>query len=145
MTSEHSEQKDPVKIVGVITDQVGVPRNDGTRGSALYEVPFQLSRRPSDLWIDLFLKNWDFPPRFTSMHRPGIARVSGDRIILDWTTIDEVEKYHLETLKVVIDHVNELVLRHLATEQQRGSQRRQYEQEHRRRVEDVAKRLKFNS
>ena len=28
------------------------------------------------------------------MHRPGIASVSGDRIILDGTTVEELERYH---------------------------------------------------
>ena len=35
-----------IKITGVIVDEVTTPRMDGTRGSALYAVPFQLSRRP---------------------------------------------------------------------------------------------------
>ena len=34
----------PIEIVGVITDEVGSPRNDGGRGSALYAVPIRLSR-----------------------------------------------------------------------------------------------------
>lgn len=42
------------------------------------------------------------------MHRPGIARVAGDRIIVDGTTIEEVEKYHRETLLAVLDRVNQL-------------------------------------
>ena len=46
------------------------------------------------------------------MHRPGIARVSGDRIILDGTTIEEVERYHQETLLAVLDRVNQLIAEH---------------------------------
>src|SRR5215210_1635119 len=34
-----------IKIVGVVEEAVTSPRNDSTRGSALYAVPFQLSRR----------------------------------------------------------------------------------------------------
>ena len=87
---------EPIRILGVIAAEVGVPRNDGTAGSGLYKVPFQLSRKPLELWANLFVDAWDRPSKFTSMHRPGIARVEGDRIVLDGTTIEEVEKYHLK-------------------------------------------------
>ena len=40
-----SRPGEPVSIVGVIVDEVTHPRMDGTRGSALYAVPFRLSRR----------------------------------------------------------------------------------------------------
>ncbi len=40
-------------------------------------------------------------------HRPGIARVVGDRIILDGTTLDEVARYHRDTLKLVVETVNQ--------------------------------------
>ncbi|MGH7949443.1 MAG: toll/interleukin-1 receptor domain-containing protein, partial [Candidatus Binataceae bacterium] len=88
-----------IKIVGVIVDEVGQPRNDGSRGSALYTVPFRLSATPSREWAIVFIDAWNSPPRFTTMHRPGIARVEGARVVLDGTTIDEVEQYHLETLR----------------------------------------------
>jgi hypothetical protein len=32
------------------------------------------------------------------MHRPNIARGTGDKVVLDGTTIEEIEKYHKETL-----------------------------------------------
>ena len=34
----------PIKIQGVIVDEVSEPKDDGTRGSALYKIPFKLSR-----------------------------------------------------------------------------------------------------
>ena len=97
---------EPVKITGVVADGIGQPRNDSTRGSALYAVPLRLSRRPSMAWAEIFKQTWDSPPHFTTMHRPGIGRVSGDRIILDGTTIDEIESVHAETLRHVIPAVN---------------------------------------
>ncbi len=96
----------PIKIKGIILDEIGTPRNDGTPGSALYRVPFQLSRRPSADWARHFVQTWDRPPSSTSSHRPGIARIEGDRIILDGTTVEEVEKRHRDTLKVVVETVN---------------------------------------
>ncbi len=83
---------DPLKIVGVIVDEVSEPKMDGTPGSALYKVPFRLNRNPSALWKKIFISTWNSPPRYTSMHRPGIASVSGRKIILNGTTIDEVKK-----------------------------------------------------
>ena len=43
------------------------------------------------------------------MHRPGIASVIGDRIILNGTTVEEIEKYHRDTLRVVVERVNALM------------------------------------
>ncbi|HEV8546867.1 MAG TPA: toll/interleukin-1 receptor domain-containing protein, partial [Candidatus Limnocylindrales bacterium] len=100
---------EPIKILGIDEPNVGRPRNDGSRGSALYKVPLRLNRRPSPLWAEAFRSVWDRPPQFTTMHRPGIASVSGDRIILDGTTVDEIERYHAETLRHVIREVNRRV------------------------------------
>ena len=97
---------EPIKIIGIVTKEVGHPRNDGTRGSGLYKVPLRLSREPSAAWGQLFVRTWDRPPSFSTMHRPGIASVSGDRIILDGTTVEEVERYHANTLRLVVEKVN---------------------------------------
>jgi len=91
----------PVRIIEIVASEVGTPRNDGTPGCALYRVPIRLSRRPSAAWSRLFVQVWDHPPSFTTMHRPGIACVVGDRIILDGTTVEEIEKYHRDTLKAI--------------------------------------------
>ena len=95
-----------IKIEGIITNEVTLPKNDGTRGSALYSIPFKLSSKPTRTWSELFLRNWDCPPRFTSIHRPGIARVESDKIILDGTTIEEVKQYHRDTLILCVEKTN---------------------------------------
>ncbi|MGX5672382.1 toll/interleukin-1 receptor domain-containing protein [Thermomonas fusca] len=105
----HQEKKDEtqdIRIEGVIADQVTTPRMDGTAGSALYRVPFKLSRRPDREWADLLVNNWNHPSSFTSMHRPGIASVVGDTIVLDGTTLDEVKRYHRDTLKLALAAAN---------------------------------------
>jgi hypothetical protein len=99
----------PIKITGVVEDEVGRPRNDGTRGSGLYRVPLALSGTPSPLWAKIFKETWDHPPRFGTMHRPGIGFVEGNKIILSKTTIEEVERIHADTLKAVIPEVNRKV------------------------------------
>lgn len=106
-TKPRIEEGEEIKIDGIIADEVTVPSMDGTRGSALYAIPFQLNRNPSELWKKLFIKNWNNPPRWTSMHRPGIAHIDERKIILDGTTIEEVRDYHRETLKLVITKTNQ--------------------------------------
>lgn len=95
-----------VKMTGFDTNSMTSPRNDGTRGSALYRVPITLSVTPDHVWGQLFVRHWDHPSSFSTMHRPGIASVSGDRIILDGTTIEEVEQHHLDTLKLAVRAAN---------------------------------------
>jgi hypothetical protein len=142
--SAEPEQFDDIKITRVIIEDITEPRNDGTRGSALYSIPFALSGRPPSEWTELFIKNWNHPPRFTTMHRPGIARISGPTISLNGTTIEEVERYHRGTLQLAVEQTNK---------QYRDWKRRQDEQrirekaereEHLRRVDDAAKRIKFS-
>jgi hypothetical protein len=133
-----------IKILKVISDEVGVQTNNGTPGSALYTVPFQLSSTPSSIWADIFVQNWNHPPRFTSMHRPGIARVIRDRIILDGTTIEEVEKYHQDTLKLVVDLANKQVEDHEKESHRHEELKEISEQKHRNNVRDVSNRIKFD-
>lgn len=97
-----------IRIVEVIADGIAAPKGDGTRGSSLYAVPFRLSRIPSPFWAKAFVRTWNSPPQYTTMHRPGIARVEGDRIILDGTTIEEVERTHKATLELCVCEANRI-------------------------------------
>jgi hypothetical protein len=107
-----TEPFEPIEIVGVDTPKVGKPRNDGTRSSGLYRVPIKLSRRPPREWAAALPDAWDHPPEFTTMHRPGIASVSGDTIVLDGTTVEEVRDYHARTLGLVVARLNEAQAQH---------------------------------
>jgi len=135
---------DPIKILGVIADEVTEPQLDGTRGSALYSVPFRLSRSPSSLWRQLFLRAWESPPRFTTRHRSGIANVSGDKIVLDGTTIEEVAEYHRDTLLLCVNETNNEETKIIAKQQMIEEQKRQESAEHKARIEDISKRIKFD-
>jgi hypothetical protein len=138
-----SETFEPIRIAGVIIDEIGTPRGDGVRGSALYSVPFRFSRHPPAEWSKLFIQAWDHPSNYTSMHRPGIARIQGDRVILNGTTVEEVEKYHRDTLILAADEANkgytELQRRRQAAEERERARLEAHKQS----VEDAAKRLKF--
>lgn len=135
---------EPVQIVAVDTERIGRPRNDGTRGSGLYRVPLLLSRVPPAVWSASFADAWNSPPAWTSMHRPGIASVQGDRIVLDGTTIDELERYHLKTLKLVVRQLNERTGQYLRTERERVEAAQQAAAEHDRQVRETAQRLRFD-
>lgn len=135
---------EPIRIVGVIADEVTEPRNDGTRGSALYAVPFRLSRRVSSDWAEAFRRVWDQPPRWTSMHRPGIAQVHGDRIVLDGTTIEEVQRYHRETLVLCVQETNRIIAEQAAKVRQEEEARARRSEEHRRQVRDISDKIRFD-
>lgn len=134
---------EPIRIEGVVAGEIGNPRGGGTRGSALYSIPFRLSRRPPSEWAEVFVRAWDHPSSYTSMHRPGIARIYGDKVLLEGTTVDEVEKYHRNTLLLAAEEANrgyaELEMRHRA----HAEQERARLEAHKKSVEDAAKRLKF--
>lgn len=134
---------EPIQITGIIVDEIGEPANDGSRGSALYAVPFRLSRKPTHEWGDAFKRNWDHPPSFTTMHRPGIARVEGDRIILTRTTVEEVQSTHRTTLKLAIDETNKQiaeVVRKRAADEQAKKQQQEAERD---RIRKLAEGVQF--
>ena len=102
----------PVKILRIVSEDITIPTMDGTRGSALYQIPFELNCRPSSDWGRIFIETWNRPPRWTSMHRPGIAKVIGNKIYLTKTTMEEVQKYHKETLELSVNKANEIIAEH---------------------------------
>lgn len=132
-----------IKIVGIITNEVTLPKNDGTRGSALYSIPFRLSSKPTSTWSELFLRNWNYPPSFTSMHRPGIARVDSDKIILDGTTIEEVKQYHRDTLILCVEKTNEEEKQYRRREEQLRRKKQEEIENHYRNINDISKDIKF--
>ncbi len=138
-------EDEPIRILRVITEEVGFPKDDGTRGSALYLVPFELSRYPSESWGKLFVQSWNSPPQWSTLHRPGIARVSGKKIILDGTTIDEVERTHKETLLLVVNEANRKEHEYrqkIAIEENIKDAKKE---SHLHNVEDTAKRITFDN
>ena len=135
---------EPIRITGIVEDGVGQPRNDGSAGSALYRIPLRLSRRPHPLWARLFVETWNQPPRWTTMHRPGIASVSGDTVILDGTTMEGLERYHLETLRHVLDKVNQDVAEHQRRLRARAEREAEARREHEATVMEIGRRLKFD-
>ena len=140
----HPPSDEPVRIVGVIADEVTQPLLDGTPGSGLYTVPFRLNRVPSQLWGDLFVKTWDFPPRFSTMHRPGIASIRGDKILLNGTTVEEVKEYHRDTLILCVNVANEREEEFLSFRRREKEKRKREIDKHRKEIEDGIQDLSFD-
>jgi len=135
---------EPIKIKGIVIDEITQPRNDGTAGSALYKIPFELNRTPSYEWKELFVNAWNRPPQFTSMHRPGIASAYGNQVILDGTTIEEVEKYHKNTLKLAVEVANKQITELNLRKQQQAKRERIEREQHKRNIDDISKRIDFD-
>lgn len=137
-------EDEDIRIKGILIDEVSQPLNDGTPGSSLYKIPFELNRRPDYEWIDLFVNAWNRPPSFTSMHRPGIASVYGNKIILDGTQIEEVERYHKDTLKLAVQVANKGLKEIKLRRKQKEDQERQRLEEHKNKLGDIGRRISFD-
>ncbi len=77
------------------------------------------------------------------MHRPGIASVIGNRIILDGTTIDEVKEFHRDTLKLCVNEANKRELRYIALKQQERERKAQQKAEHMNHVSSVIDEIEY--
>lgn len=135
---------EPVRIIGIIVDEVTEPSMDGSPGSALYTVPFRLSRNPSPLWKKVFVRTWNSPPRYSTMHRPGIARVNGNKIILNGTTIEEVRDVHRNTLALCIERANKHEMSVIADRKIAEEAKRQQSERHRESIAKIAGDIDFD-
>jgi nucleotide-binding universal stress UspA family protein len=141
--TEISTGFEPIQITGIIVDQVRIPLNDDTRGSSHYRIPFRLTQQPPREWAELFVNKWNHPPRFTTMHRPGIASVVGDTVVLDGTTIEEVKDYHRDTLVLVIQGTNKEYKEFMERKQQSIEQEQELLGMHKQKIDDVSNQIKF--
>ena len=75
------------------------------------------------------------------MHRPGIASVYGATVILRGTTIEEVERYHRNTLQLAVAETNRQYREWRLAQEQRQTRETARREEHRRRIEEASKRI----
>jgi hypothetical protein len=78
------------------------------------------------------------------MHRPGIASVYGNRIYLDGTTIEEVERYHKKTLKLAVGEANSIYAKIQERKKQQEEKERLLKEQHRKKIDDISKRISFD-
>jgi len=134
-----------IKMIGVVKHEVSTPINDGSRGSALYKIPIKLSSVPDARWKELFIQAWKHPSRFTLMHRPNIAKVAGDKIILDGSTMEELRDYHRETLKLAVNNANELYKQFLEEKKLMDEAEKHNLDTHRKNIDDISDSLSFDN
>ena len=128
----------------MIVDEITEPTLDGTRGSGLYTVPFRMNRKPSSVWSQIFVDTWNHPPSFSTMHRPGIASVRGAKIVLEGTTIEEVRRYHRDTLIKCVEESSRRELEILAQREREAEMRRHQSKLHKKQVGDTARNISFD-
>jgi len=78
------------------------------------------------------------------MHRPGIASISGDKVYLNGTTVEEVQKYHRDTLKLAVEDANEIIAEHERKKDAAAERERLRKEEHERVVREAAKKISFD-
>jgi hypothetical protein len=134
-----------IEIEGIDAQHVGSARGDGTPGSGLYSVPVKLKQLPSPTWARLFPENWDHPPEWSTLHRPGIARVVGDTILLSATTIEEVRDVHTKTLRLAVTATNEQAAAIAERQRTADDRKTQDRAMHRANIRDVASEIRFDT
>lgn len=139
-----NEEIDVIRIKGIIVNEITEPRSDGTSGSALYSIPFELNKVPDQDWINIFISTFDNPPHYTSMHRPGIASVYGNKIILTGTTIQEVQNYHKETLILAVNNANSSYKEIIIRKKEKEEQERLAREKRKRDIEDISNQINFD-
>jgi hypothetical protein len=139
-----SNELEEIKIVRIANEGITTPSLDGSPGSGLYSIPFELSAFPPHEWSEYFVQTWNRPPTFTTSHRPGIASVHGKEIVLRGTTIEEVETTHKDTLQICVKEANRKYKALMFERKQTREKQDKVEEEHRKKVEEVSKRIKLD-
>ena len=78
------------------------------------------------------------------MHRPGIASMSGDKVYLNATTVEEVQKYHRDTLKLALEDANEIIADHEREKHAEAGRERLRKANHEPAVREAAKTISFD-
>lgn len=140
-TKPITNNNDEIKILGIKQEEVTVPKMDGTRGSALYSIPFLLNQTPSSEWSEIFIYKWNNPRVWSTMHRFGKARVVDDKIILDGTTIEEVKNYHRDTLIMCVEDANtdykKMIVKKLEEQKKKRTRINEFEEVLKRNIDDI--------
>jgi hypothetical protein len=125
-----------IKLVGIDVPGVTAPRDDGTQGSALYDVPIILSDTPPTDWAVFFEAAYGMPRN---------AKVIGNRIVVQRTTIEQVARDDEKSrLVAAVKEANQKAQDHLEQRAKTQEQQRQSDAEFRKHVQDVSETIKFD-
>jgi hypothetical protein len=132
------DKEEPIRITGIAVESMRDP--SGPSPDDPYDVPFRLSREASPQWEQEFLKAWD---KLSTRGQAVTASVGADQIILNATTIDDVERFYLVALKLAVAEANRATLEKWEKSQHLAELEKQKKQERRRHVMTVVERLNF--
>lgn len=134
---------EPLTLEGVITEQFGAPRNDGSPDSARYEVPIKLNRAPDDIEKQLIKETWEHLPQITGIDLHGTLDIVGDTLVVRQTTIVEVKEVHTTTLPLIVNRVNTQVAQQRQDTADAEIAKQEELERHRQHVNEVASRIEF--
>lgn len=96
---------EPLRILGVIQQDVTAPRREGLMTISEYDVPLRLSREPTKSEASHIAEMWTKPQVNRNQNRPARLKVEGDRLVLTRTTIEEIRGLHAEALRAILTSV----------------------------------------
>lgn len=129
------DKEEPIRLTGIAVETMSWPSVDGP-----YDIPFRLSRGASPEWEQEFLKAWD---KLSTKGQAVTASVGADQIILNATTIDDVERVYLGALKLAVAEANRATMEEREKSRRRAELEEQKKQERRRHLMAVVQRLSF--
>ncbi len=125
-----------IKLVGIDVEGVTEPRDDGTQGSALYEVPIILSETPSQEWTAFFEQAYGLPRN---------ASVVNNRIVVKRATIEQVARDDEKArLVAAVKQANEQAQEYWTQREKDKEQQRQGSLEFRKHIAEVSDKIKFD-
>ncbi len=133
-----SSKYEPIRITNIIIEQVTEPQI----GARHYKIPLRLSRIPDSEWMRQFLRAWEELKGLASTQLPGVE-IGSDRIILDGTTIDDLEQFHIKVLKQALDEANRISRDKYEKLHDSGDGKKELTQHHEY-VAEIAKRIRFD-
>jgi hypothetical protein len=77
-------------------------------------------------------------PELVILGRPRIVRVQDDTVVLNGTTMDELEQFHATTIRLCAERANRFEANRLEQERQRRQRDEAARREHEREVADIA-------
>ena len=137
--ARRADKGEPVRLTGVVLEAMHGPGDASLDGP--YDIPFQLSCVTSPEWEQEFLKAWD---RLTGNGLSVMASVGSDRIVLNGTTIDDVERDLMGVLKRAVAEANRATAEATQKLRQRAKLEEQKRIERFRHIKEVVERLNFN-
>ena len=132
------DREEPIRVTGIAVEAMRDTSRQSVDGP--YDIPFRLSREASPQWEQEFLKAWD---KLSTKSQAVTASVGADQIILNATTIDDVERFYLGALKLAVAEANRAILEEQEKLRHRAELEAQKKQERRHHLMAVIERLNF--